>query len=327
MIYYAISNTSSRDEVNSINSAEWFITKIIFKNRILDYNGQEFEDFFVSIMTKSNPEFRAVKAYGNIGDRKNDGFDRTTGTYYQVFAPENIMKEKTTRDGMKKLETDLNGLYEYWNPICLIQNYFFVINDKYNGVPAPIIEMIEILNNDPRYENIKIRLFSAKDLERVFDELSDDSKQDIIGFIPEETVPMLEIEALHEVVTYMTKTELPVDYQDSLTVPDFDEKIIFNNLSSVVADQLTAGSYQDGLLKQYFNETPGAREILQKRFHALYEQAKKEIPESVENYSDQQFYYILEQACPKRTLPIQTSVLVLMAYYFSSCDIFKEPQL
>ena len=40
---------------------------------------------------------------------------------------------------------------------------------------------------------------------------------------------------------------------------------------------------------------------------------------------DCRFYYILEKFCVKNTLPIQTSVLVLMSYYFSSCDIFEEP--
>ena len=83
-----------------------YIAKILFKNKVYQHKGQAFEDFFVSIMTKANPEFQAVKAYGNIGDRKNDGFVRSTGTYYQVFAPEDITKTKTIADAVKKLETD-----------------------------------------------------------------------------------------------------------------------------------------------------------------------------------------------------------------------------
>ena len=67
------------------------------------------------------------------------------------------------------------------------------------------------------------------------------------------------------------------------------------------------------------------KEILQKKFRALYEEAKVQITDQTENCADRRFYYILEQACPKRTMSVQTSVLVLMAYYFSSCDIFEEP--
>lgn len=309
-----------------MDKAEQYIAKIIFKNRILQYKGQQFEDFFVSIMTKANDQFQAVKAYGNIGDRKNDGFDRTTGTYYQVFAPEELSKGSTIYKGVKKLKEDFEKLYSNWNDLCPIKNFFFVANDRYDGLPAPVIEMSITLDNMPEYSAVKINTFTAKDLERVFDALDDFSKQDILGVIPDEIMPVVEYDALHETVTYLLNTELPENYSDNLVVPDFDDKIIFNGLSPVVSHLLVTGSYQEGQLMQYFNGNPGVKEILQKKFHALYEQAKAQIADAEENCSDRRFYYILEQACPKRTMSIQTSVLVLMAYYFSSCDIFEEPK-
>lgn len=309
-----------------MNKVEQYISKIIFRNRILTYQGQQFEDFFVSVMTKCNPNFQPVKAYGNIGDQKNDGFDQTTGTYYQVFAPEDITKNKTKHDGVKKLKNDFEGLYRHWNDICPIKYYFFVTNDKYNGIPAPVIQMAIELDNNPRYKDVTIKTFSAKDLEHLFDQLDVSSKQDILGFIPDEILPVVEFNALNEAVSYLIKTELPETSADRLIVPDFDEKITFNNLSSVVNHQLVMGSYQENLITQYFNENPGIREVLQKKFHALYEQAKKDISESKEHYADSRFFYILEHACPKRTISIQTSILVLMSYYFSSCDIFEEPE-
>ncbi|MEG2013741.1 MAG: hypothetical protein RR063_11150 [Anaerovoracaceae bacterium] len=326
MWYTIIVYIALQKEVILINKAGQYIAKIIFKNRIFQFKGQQFEDFFVSVMTKADLNFQAVKAHGNIGDRKNDGFDRTTGTYYQVFAPEDITKSKTINDGVKKLEEDFKGLYDNWNNICPIKKFFFVTNDKYNGVPAPIHEMALSLNNDENYSDININVFSAKNLEAIFDSLGESEKQDILGFIPEEIIPVVEYEALHETVSYLLKIELSVDYLDKLVVPDFNEKIIFNNLNPIVNNQLVMGSYQEGLLLHYFNETPGIKEVLQKKFHALYEKSKEDIQESKENFSDCRFYYILEKACPKSTIPIQTSVLVLMAYYFSSCDIFEEPQ-
>lgn len=309
-----------------ITKTAQYISKIIFKNRILQYKGQQFEDFFVSVMTKANPDFQAVRAYGKIGDRKNDGFDKTTGTYYQVFAPEDLSKAKTINDGVKKLEEDLKGLYNYWNNICPIKEFFFVINDKYNGVPAPIHEMAIALSADKKYSDMTIDVFSAKNLEKIFDSLGELEKQDVVGFIPEEILPVVGYEALHDTISYLLNMEIPDVYSDDLVVPDFDEKIRFNKLSSVVQNQLTMGSYQESLLLHYFNETPGIKEVLQRKFHALYEKSKGDIPESKDNYSDGRFYYILEKSCTKLTISIKTSVLVLMAYYFSSCDIFEEPQ-
>lgn len=67
---------------------EKYIARLIFQNRIYESNGQKYEDIFSKVMTYSNPNFNSVKPQGQFGDRKNDGFDRTTGVYYQVYAPE-----------------------------------------------------------------------------------------------------------------------------------------------------------------------------------------------------------------------------------------------
>lgn len=307
-----------------MSKAEQYIAKIIFRNHILTYNGQQFEDFFVSIMTKSNPSFYPVKAYGNIGDEKNDGFDRTTGTYYQIFAPEDLHKNKTIYDAVEKLKTDFKGLYEHWNDDVPIKNFYFVTNDKNKGLPAPIHKAIIELDNE--YHDISINPFIAKDLESIFDFLDWDSKLDIIGFIPDEILPVVEIDALNETVSHLMKVELSRTTPDSFIVPDFDEKIVFNGLSDIVRNNLVTGSYQYNILVHFFNANPGVREILQKKFHALYLQAKSDIPDDQEHSADHRFYYILEKACHKNTIPIQSSVFVLMAYYFSSCDIFEEPK-
>ncbi|RHO79197.1 hypothetical protein DW058_17865 [Clostridiaceae bacterium AF42-6] len=68
-----------------IKEDKW-TAKVLFKLKLHESKGQEFEDFFVAIMTKADMDFQPVKAYGNIGDQKNDGFNKKTGTYYQVFS-------------------------------------------------------------------------------------------------------------------------------------------------------------------------------------------------------------------------------------------------
>lgn len=307
-----------------VSNADQYIAKIIFQNRILTYSGQQFEDFFVSIMTKSNPSFYPVKAYGNIGDEKNDGFDRTTGTYYQIFAPEDSHKDQTIYDAIKKLKTDFKGLYEHWNDTIPIKKFYFVINDKNKGLPSTIHKAI--IELDKEYNDISINPFTAKDLASIFDLLDWDSRLDVIGFIPDEILPVVEIDALNETVSHLMKVELSGTSLDSFIVPDFDKKILFNGLSEIVKNKLVTGSYQENILIQFFNANPGVREILQKKFHALYLQAKDYIPDNQEHFADSRFYYILEKACPKNTIPIQSSVFVLMAYYFSSCDIFEEPK-
>lgn len=309
-----------------MTNEERYIARILLKNKILRYNGQQFEDLFVDIMTKSNIEFQAVKAYGNIGDKKNDGFIRSTGIYYQVFAPEDIGNSKTVYDAVKKLETDFRGLVKNWDDVCKVKKFFFVINDKYAGIPAPVLEKVAELNNLDEFSEIDIGVFSDKNLESVFDSLDAGQVYDIVGCIPNQDMPLLEYEALQETVSYLMNTEMDDFGIENLVVPDFDKKIEFNGLSKTVNAKLVNASYQEGELLKYFKENPGYNDILQKKFHSIYEKSKNEIQENEEDYADRRFFYILSESCNKRTMPIVTSVLVLMAHYFISCDIFEEPK-
>ena len=86
-----------------------------FQLKIHKANGQAFEDLFREIMDYAEPDFRSIKAWGNIGDRKNDGYIRKKGIFYQVFAPEDINKSYV--NVVKKLNNDFNGLLKQWSPV------------------------------------------------------------------------------------------------------------------------------------------------------------------------------------------------------------------
>jgi hypothetical protein len=87
------------------------LARIIFHKKVLASDGQAYEDLFVAIMQKACKEFRPVKPQGTLGDRKNDGYDPTTGHYYQVFAPEDA--SKSTAAAVAKLKADFAGLMVY----------------------------------------------------------------------------------------------------------------------------------------------------------------------------------------------------------------------
>ena len=91
-----------------MNDIQKQFAKITLQNKILKSNGQTFEDLFIHIMRLNNPNFRPIKPQGQIGDRKNDGYDSINGIYYQVYAPENL--ETTINKVIKKLNEDFKGL-------------------------------------------------------------------------------------------------------------------------------------------------------------------------------------------------------------------------
>ena len=89
-----------------------YVAHILFRNKVLESDGTAYETLFTKIMDLANPTFQQVKPQGPIGDRKNDGFDKSTGTYYQVYAPEDPKTKE--QDAVNKLVNDFNGLYSYW---------------------------------------------------------------------------------------------------------------------------------------------------------------------------------------------------------------------
>jgi len=62
-------------------------------------------------------------------------------------------------------------------------------------------------------------------------------------------------------------------------------------------------------------------------FSQLYKEGLEIINKSLEEKSDIVFDYILKKASPRNALSIVNAVLVLMAHYFESCDIFEEPKV
>ncbi|MNX88101.1 hypothetical protein D3C86_1200590 [compost metagenome] len=303
---------------------EKYIARVMFKLKLYESDGQKFEDLFVKVMCKANPNFKPVKAHGRIGDMKNDGFDRTTGTYYQVFAPEDVKKGSTINDAVAKVKEDFQGLKIKWNDICPIKEFFYVVNDKYKGIPAPITQELIQLNN--ANSETKCDTFASKNLEDSFILLNDDDIIDVISFIPDENIGALDYSVLNEAIIYIRDYTGSNGPEDKLVVPDFEEKIEFNKLSDRVNHFLTFASYQIGDLEEFFKvNSDFVKSELQASFKEIYEESKSIIPDTIPNFSDERFFYILKQASARKEKAYRDAVLVLMAYYFESCDIFEEP--
>nr|CBX27246.1 hypothetical protein N47_A12750 [uncultured Desulfobacterium sp.] len=60
-----------------MNIQEKTLARYFFQNKILKADGQAFEDIFTAIMNYAEAGFQSIKPWGNIGDRKNDGYIKT----------------------------------------------------------------------------------------------------------------------------------------------------------------------------------------------------------------------------------------------------------
>lgn len=292
----------------------------LFQNRVLKANGNSFEELFTLVMQSANPGFIQVKPQGSLGDKKNDGFNPTTGIYYQVYAPEDL---STTEDkAIKKLHTDFNGLINYWPTIGYpVKEFYYVVNDKYQGVGPGLLKNIkELQKANP---NIIIGLFKNNDLQNVFENLNETKITEIIGFVPSADISMLEMDVLHNVIEHIMNTEVDSALPTIPNNPNFNKKIEFNGLSSEIASMMRTALINATSIDDYFaNNNNFLRDELRNRFNGLYLSAKKSNSEP-----DQIFAEVYALSCPQKATQAHTNaVMTLMAYYFECCDIFETPE-
>ena len=297
-----------------MNDREKALARQLFQNKIFKADGQIFENLFGSIMNYAEEDFQQIKAWGNIGDRKNDGYIRSKGIFYQVYAPEDIRKSYT--EAVVKLKRDFNGLEEHWSPI---NEFYFVINDKYKGVNADSETAIQEIKEEHNLDEAKI--LTPKDLENVLFSLHDDEIFSITGFIPDPAnIKQLDYSILNEVIAHIMQLHLNIGEKSRIMLPDWNEKILFNNLSPYVSELLGNGFFQLPSLDEYLkNNSDFLADSLRDKMNEIYSKEKGD------KKGDDLFWAIVNRASPKAERMYQTSVIVIMSKYFETCDIFKEP--
>ena len=298
-----------------MNLQERTLSRQLFQNKILKADGQAFEDIFTSIMNYAKADFRSIKPWGNIGDRKNDGYIRTKGIFYQVFAPEDIKKSYVKV--VSKIKRDFKSLQSYWKNI---NEFYFVVNDKYKGVNADCERTIQDIKLDHSLREADFLL--AKDLENILFNLDDDQIFNVVGNAPDPAlIKQLDYSILGEVIRYIMKLSLSSGKQAKIILPDWKEKIEFNNLTNPIAKYLDNGYFQIRSLEKYLsNNSDFLADSLRDKMNDIY------IQEKLRKDGDELFWAIVNRASPQASQMYQTAVIVIMSKYFESCDIFEELQ-
>ena len=297
-----------------MNSQEKALARILFQNRIYKTNGQAFEDLFTAIMNYAEPDFQAIKAWGNIGDRKNDGYIQSKGIYFQVFAPEDIRKSYV--NVVKKLKEDFEGLIMQWSSV---NKFYFVVNDKYQGINADCKQAIQKIKEDHQLQKAGFR--TAKDLENLLFTLEDDQIITVNGSLPDPNEINLDYSILNEIIDHLMDLSLQMLEDSNILYPDWDQKIAFNELDELSAQYLKRGFFQVGALDEYLNNQSNffADEVKDK-IRNIYLMKKES------SKGSELFWEMVNMISPRAQTSYQVAVIVLMAKYFETCDIFEEPQ-
>lgn len=298
-----------------MHTEEKTLARKLFKLQVHEADGQAFEDIFTAIMNYAEQDFQSIRPWGNIGDRKNDGYILSKGIFFQVYAPEDITKSYVSV--VKKLKNDFKKLSQQWKDI---NEFYFVVNDKYKGVNADCVQAIQTIKQEYTLSNAGIK--TAKDLENLLFSLGDDQISAIVGQLPDPANIQLDYSILSEIIGHLMDIPLPKAQDSPIILPDWDQKIIFNDLSHLPAKYLKDSIYQIASLDRYLNNQGNFfADKVKDKIREIYIECRKE-----GHSGDQLFWELVNKISPKAERSFQSASIILISKYFETCDVFEEPR-
>ena len=294
-----------------------------FRYEVQKSDGNNFENLFTRVMQAKDHSFRQVKPQGQLGDKKNDGFIADKGEFYQVYAPEDLSANDTK--ALEKLNEDFKGLIDYWPQHGFtVKKFRYVVNDKYKNVGPGVYAGVQSLKT--ANPSIDIGLLTSVDLTNIFKSLSDDDKIDVLGPNPELTQDFYDAKVMHDIVEYVMNSKLdPLMVQIPNDV-DFQKKLDYNKLNDHIKQLLKNALIRICDVEDYFNiNVDFQKDELRNRMSGFYQKACVDVADS-DNHPNEVFISLYENLCPKTSsTSAKNAILVLIAYYFQTCDIFKVP--
>ncbi len=289
-----------------------------FRIAFLESKGDGFQRLFEKLMSKVHPnDFMACRPWGNIGDRKNDGYLPSERILYQSYAP----NELTAAEAIRKINEDFDGAKEHWEEY--FDEWTFVHNAPDGRLGPHVIEVLAKLGQDN--PKIKIGHCGYEEMLAKFRQLSLEDLQSWFG-------PSLTMEAnvnlgfcdLAAVLTHISVTSVPATSE----VKDVSRgKIEANLLSQAVADFLKIGMQKSPLVAQFFNnwKNPTYGEQIAEAFKSEYVRLRDS---SRPLHPDEIFgrLEIWAGGTVNTTPAHKAAVLAVMAYLFDKCEIFEDAQ-
>ena len=312
-----------------IDSSIKFLYGKFFENKLLKSTGDAFQQLVYQLLSELYPSFEKIETQGAIGDRKNDGYLRGQGIFYQVYGPKDLNTNATSQStAITKMPGDFYLLKKhvdsgYWEEI---KEYIFVFKSFRGSFPDVIEEMKKMGQDNP---SVTFSICDIGDLLRKFSELSIE-KMAIVAdtFIPEPDFEMVSFEVMGDIIQHLVSVGSSQNIDYTKEPPNFEDKIIFNNIANFHAQNLRVASYKIDQLDDYLSSysDKNIADLLCSIFKKLYSDAQLLHPDD----SIMQFQYILS-SCHKPNTPnvhlqtIETNSYIMMAKYFETCDIFEEP--
>ncbi len=275
----------------------------------------EFQQFFSQIMSARYPgDFVATRPWGQLGDQKCDGYILSSGTFYQVYAPEELEHKATT----EKMKTDFDGALKKWGN--KIHTWVFVHNSKV-GVPPHVLQQLVTFQSE--HSDISFSHLGKTELKSLLFETSEQHIRDILGSVPTySNINNLSMESIKKTLLGISTSTTPVP---SDIKPVSQKKLEANGLSVATKQLFELGMIKSRLIESFFKQwhDPNLEENTATEMNKIYKAAVND-----GLYPDDIFQRIFTtiSGSDYGNPTVMISSLTVMAYFFQTCDIFEQPR-
>ncbi len=275
-------------------------------------HGNEFQSFFERFMLmRHGDDFIVVRNYGNIGDRKCDGYLQSEQTVYQCYAPQGLMDQ---RDTLTKIGEDFTGAKTHWTEMAV---WRFVTNQR--SLPPDVVRHLNTLDgNEPV---ISVGVFGYESIRETILFLPRERLIELFGAMPtSQQVQTLTFDDIKPVLDHIQKNKPDPNYP--VTAPSL-EKLQANGLSYDVEVLLRHGRMKEHLVEQFFNgyPDPDFGEQIAQSYRDYYQVLKSHGSSSDDIFRALQVF----TGGSERHVPLrEAAILAVMSYFFERCDIFED---
>jgi hypothetical protein len=288
---------------------------------LLRSSGEQFQRLFNELMSRSHSGFVPVQPWGNLGDRGNDGYIATELRFFQLHAPSGA--SPNAKVSSEKAVKDFSKLLAAYNDL---KNYHFVLNDRFQGIPAPVAEAHHSISqsNGQLKECFPIGCHALRSR---FEGLNEAKQVLIVGDLPSKIPHDLDLTVLGSLLRDLADTDDDVALGRIDLPAEFDIKADFNNFSDELKTQLRHYARRSHVVdKMLTSRDPSWVQAISEEVASRYQSL------SEEDNSDVRLLKLAELLVPEvakshpHTLKAyRESAYLVIAKYFEACDVFENP--
>jgi hypothetical protein len=288
--------------------------EMAFRVAYLESDGTAFQNLFSSLMEKRYPgDFVRVRPWGNVGDRKNDGYLGSQRRMCQCYAPRGMHLPKL----LAKIEEDFREAVPYWKKHFDV--WTFVHNDI-DGLPPDALSLL--LNLSAEHHPVTAVPWGYQELLWEFKQLSADDMASLVG--PGPTMADLISIRVQDVQNLLQHMVLQPEPPSNDVRPVPADKLQHNQLSDGTAALLKAGMTRADIVKRYLRglADPTRYDKVAAAFRRRYDELKVAGRPPDDIFVGLQRFVVGDQVASPRE---QAATLAILAFFFEACEIFERP--